>query len=160
MAAKATSKARSASRLNERLPDNCELLARAMADGQRAALAGGNHQVIFAIEQEAQRKGPRQALQRGAGGHLPAAVGARRQALRVEGHGGQVEDRRAHVHGDAAVIEHAQLDDLVDGLDPHHRLVGQAAFAHEAHEAARAVAALLDLAAVGVEDAHAEIGSC
>jgi hypothetical protein len=29
---------------------------------------------------------------------------------------------------------------------------------HEAHEAARAVAALLDLAAVGVEDAVAEIG--
>ena len=38
-------------------------------------------------------------------------------------------------------------------------LVGEPLVAHEAHEAARAVAALLDLAAVGVEDAVAEIGA-
>ncbi len=37
------------------------------------------------------------------------------------------------------------------------RLVGQAAVADELHEAARAVAALLDLAAVGVENPVAKI---
>jgi hypothetical protein len=45
----------------------------------------------------------------------------------------------------------------VHGLDTIVSLVGQAARAHEAGEAARAVAALLDLAAVGVEDAVAEV---
>ena len=45
-----------------------EHLARAMADGERRAFAGGDHQVILAVEQETQREGPVQAFQRGAGG--------------------------------------------------------------------------------------------
>jgi hypothetical protein len=43
-------------------------------------------------------------------------------------------------------------------LDADGALRRQALLVHEAHEAARAVAALLDLAAVGVEDAVAEVG--
>ena len=37
-------------------------------------------------------------------------------------------------------------------MHPHRVLVGQALLAHEAHKAARAIAALLDLAAIGVVD--------
>ena len=44
------------------------------------------------------------------------------------------------------------------GLDADLALGGESALAHEHDEAARAVAALLDLAAVGVEDAVAEVG--
>ncbi len=42
-------------------------------------------------------------------------------------------------------------------LDAYFALVRQALLMDEAHEAARAVAALLDLAAIGIEDAVAEI---
>ena len=49
------------------------------------------------------------------------------------------------------------LDDPAARLHAYHALVGQAALANEVHEAARAIAALLDLAAVGIEDAVAKI---
>ncbi|PRD25208.1 UNVERIFIED_CONTAM: ammonium transporter [Trichonephila clavipes] len=59
--------------------------------------------------------------------------------------------------GDLAVVLHAQLDHAALGLDANDLLGGQALVQHEAGEAARTVAALLHLGAVGVEDAVAEI---
>jgi hypothetical protein len=47
--------------------------------------------------------------------------------------------------------------DAGGGLDADLVLAGQAPGVRELHEAARAVAALLDLAAVGVDDAVAEV---
>jgi hypothetical protein len=85
------------------------------------------------------------------------ALGARHESRRVERHAVGLEDRRAHVDGHAAVAldaghDHARLRPDADLV-----LVGQPLVAHEAHEAARAVAALLDLAAVGVEDPVDEV---
>jgi hypothetical protein len=63
-----------------------------------------------------------------------------------------------HVHRDAAVGLQLQLEQVVDGGHAHAALGGQALLVHEAHEAARAVAAVLDLVAAGaVEDAVAEV---
>ena len=76
----------------------------------------------------------------------------RRQAAGIEGHTRQVEDGCAHVHRDAAVRLHARLDDAGQGPDPDHVLVRQALLAHKTQKAACAVAALLDLAAIGVVD--------
>ena len=42
-----------------------EHFAVSVADGQGAALAGGDHQIVFAVKQEAQRKGSIQLRQRG-----------------------------------------------------------------------------------------------
>lgn len=65
---------------------------------------------------------------------------------------GGVETRAAHVHGDAAVLGEAWRDHAGQGLHADGVPVGEALVAHVAGEAARAVAALLDLAAVGVVD--------
>ena len=65
--------------------------------------------------------------------------------------------RRAHVDGDLAVGLERGLDDAAARLDANRALGRQALRAHELHEAARTVAALLDLAAVGVEYAIAKI---
>ena len=89
---------------------------------------------------------------------LEAALLARQQPAGVEGHAGQVEDRAVHVDRDAAVVLQVQAQPVVDGVDRHRALRGQAAVVHEAHEAARAVAAMLDLVAGVVEDAVAEVG--
>ena len=83
---------------------------------------------------------------------------ARREPGRVERHVQRLEVGRAHVDGDAAVGLLAQLEAAVHGLDDERLLVAEAARADEADEAARAVAALLDLVAAGaVEDAVAEV---
>ena len=82
---------------------------------------------------------------------------ARHHARGQEGNVLELEVRRFHVDGDAAVVAQLQFDLAVDGLDLDAALVGQAALAHEAHEAARAVAAMFDLVAAGVEDAVAEV---
>ncbi len=71
---------------------------------------------------------------------------------------GRIEIGRAHVDGDAAVGLQAQLEAAVHGLDDKPALVAQALVAHVADEAARAVAAVLDLvAAAAIEDAIAEV---
>src|SRR5581483_1890965 len=67
------------------------------------------------------------------------------------------ERGRSHVHAHLAVVFQARRDQAAQRLDAELALRGEAARVHELHEAARAVAALLDLAAVGVEDAVAEI---
>ena len=66
--------------------------------------------------------------------------------------------RHAHVDGDLAVGFEPRHDEAARGLDANLALVREPVIAHEHDEAARAVAALLDLAAVGVEDPVAEIG--
>jgi hypothetical protein len=50
------------------------------------------------------------------------------------------------------------LDHARGGLDADRRLGRQSLVTHEAHEAARAVAALLHFAAVGIEKTPAEVG--
>jgi hypothetical protein len=83
---------------------------------------------------------------------------ARREPGRVERHVQRLEVGRAHVDGDAAIGLLAQLEAAVHRLDDERLLVAEAARADEADEAARAVAALLDLVAAGaVEDAIAEV---
>jgi hypothetical protein len=79
--------------------------------------------------------------------------------IRIAGEGnfGRPEARRTHVHRDLAVGFEFRHDQSALRLDADLALVGEALLMDEAHEAARAVAALLDLAAVGVEDAVAEI---
>ena len=72
---------------------------------------------------------------------------ARRQPGGVERHARRIEVGRAHVDGDAAVVLHAQLERGGSSSRRDRPLVGEALVAHEAHEAARAVAALLDLVA-------------
>jgi len=56
-----------------------------------------------------------------------------------------------------AVLLEARHDDAGSGFHPNLGFRAQRLVVHEAHKAARAVAALLDLATVGVEDAVAEI---
>src|SRR5437870_3644497 len=70
---------------------------------------------------------------------------------------GRAKLRCAHVHGDLAIRRQHGLDDSARRLDAHCALVGQSARAHEMHEAARAVAALFDLFAVGVEDSITKV---
>src|SRR5204862_7996193 len=69
------------------------------------------------------------------------------------------EPRNAHVDGHLAVVLQPRGDHAPGGLDPNFTLRRQSALANEDDKAARAVAALLDLAAVGVEDAVTEIGA-
>jgi hypothetical protein len=65
--------------------------------------------------------------------------------------------RPPHVDADLAVGLQARRDAPAQGLHADFALVGEPALVHELHEAARAVAALLDLPAVGVEDAVAKV---
>ena len=67
------------------------------------------------------------------------------------------EPRHAHVHGHFAVADDLRHDDPARRLDADPRRLRVPVVAHELDEAARAVAALLDLAAVGVEDPVAEV---
>src|SRR5712664_2377284 len=71
----------------------------------------------------------------------------------------RTEGRRPHLDTDFAVVFEARHDRPAERLDADLALRREAFLAHELHEAARAVAALLDLAAVGVEDAVAEVGA-
>src|SRR6185436_14132304 len=65
--------------------------------------------------------------------------------------------RRAHVHAHLAVGFQARHDGHAERAHAQLALGGEALAVDELHETARAVAALLDLAAVGVEDAVAEV---
>src|SRR5207249_7114292 len=65
---------------------------------------------------------------------------------------GRAKNRSAHVDRNLVIGRHGRLDDSSSGLDADRALVGQSACADELDEAARTVAALLDLPAVGVED--------
>ena len=67
------------------------------------------------------------------------------------------ESRHAHVDRDLAVVPEHGHDHPARGLDANLALRREPLVADELDEAARAVAALLDLAAVGVEDPVAEI---
>src|SRR5712692_4679208 len=67
--------------------------------------------------------------------------------------------RSTHIHAHLAVGLEARPDRAAGRLDADLALRGQALGVRKLHDAARAVAALLDLAAVGVEDAVAEIGA-
>ena len=67
------------------------------------------------------------------------------------------EARRAHVDGHLAIVLEPRSDDPAGRLDANLTLVREPPVAHEPDEAARAVAALLDLAAVGVEDPVAKV---
>ena len=69
----------------------------------------------------------------------------------------QLEHGRAHIDRNAAVGVEAQLDHAAVDLDAHDSLVSQALLVHIAHKAARAVAAVLDLAAIGVVDQVLEV---
>src|SRR6266446_1597766 len=69
----------------------------------------------------------------------------------------RTEGRRPHLDADFAVGLEARDDRTSERLDADLALRREALLAYELHEAARAVAALLDLAAVGVEDAVAEV---
>ena len=79
------------------------------------------------------------------------ARGIEARRLRTEGR------RRAHVDAHAPVVLDRRLDDAAERLDADRAPVGEAVIEHEAREAAGAVAALLDLGAVGVEDPVAEV---
>jgi hypothetical protein len=79
------------------------------------------------------------------------------QAGGVEGHALRFQDGRAHVDRDAAICFQARFDHAGQGFNPDRALVGQTLVGDESHEGAGAVTALLDLAAVGVVNAIAEI---
>ena len=74
------------------------------------------------------------------------------QAGGVKRHAGGFQHGSAHVHRHAAIGCEARGDDAAERLHADGVLVRQALVAHVAGEAARAVAALLHLAAVGVVD--------
>jgi hypothetical protein len=75
----------------------------------------------------------------------------------LEGDARRFEHRHAHVDRDLTIVLRAQRDHATLRFDPDFPLVGQTLFDHEAHETARAIAALLHLAAIGIENAVAEI---
>ena len=70
----------------------------------------------------------------------------------------RVEDRRAHIHGDPPIVFQVRRDQSAFGFHDDPALAGEFLVMHEPHKAARAIAALLHFAAIGVEDAIAEIG--
>ena len=70
---------------------------------------------------------------------------------------GRQKTRLAHVDRDIAVGFEARGNHPLQRLDADLALVGQALLMDETDEATRAVAALLDLAAIGIEDPVAEI---
>ena len=80
-----------------------------------------------------------------------------RVGIGYKGHLRRRKLRHAHVHRDQAVCAQPRRDDPGPGLDADLGLRSEPLVVDEAHEAACAVAALFDLAAVGVEDAVAEI---
>ena len=69
----------------------------------------------------------------------------------------RLETRLAHVDSDIAVTFETRLDDAAHRLDPDLALVGQPLLMHETDKTAGAVAALFNLATIGIEDAITEI---
>ena len=70
----------------------------------------------------------------------------------VKRNGGQIKHGGPHIDCDAAIGLFGQGQNVVHRFDANRRFVSQATLAHIAHKAARAVAAVLYLAAVGVVD--------
>ena len=66
---------------------------------------------------------------------------------------------QVNVHHDVAVVLHRQRNRALLDLYADRVPVGQPGVAYELDEAARAVAAMLDFAAVAVEDAVLEVGA-
>ncbi len=91
----------------------------------------------------------------------PAAISLRRlQPAPIERNAFRVEYRRLHADRHLPIGLQARRNQPGQRLDADLGLVRQPFVVHETHEAARAVAALLDFAAVGVPDAVAEVGLC
>ena len=75
----------------------------------------------------------------------------------IKGQCGQLKNGRAHVHVNAAVRRHVQGEHAVEGLHAHCVALAQVLVAHIAHKAARAIAAVLYLLAVGVVNGVSKI---
>ena len=95
-------------------------------------------------------------LERLAGGLQRVGCGCGR---RLEGQGARREVRHAHVDADAPGREHAGLDHPGRAVHAQRPAARPAAPPQEFGDAARPVAALLDLAAVGIEDAVVDRGA-
>src|SRR6218665_2581623 len=78
----------------------------------------------------------------------------------IEGQAGGLELRAPHVDTDAAIGVEPQGDYAATGLHAQSFLVRQALVAHKARQAARAIAALRHLAAIGVVDDVLEVDVC
>ncbi len=79
------------------------------------------------------------------------------QSMDVERYACRLQNRRAHIDGDAPIGFECRLDYARHGFDLDCALVGQAFVGNEFDEGAGAVAALLDLAAIGVINTVAKI---
>src|SRR5690606_16832151 len=105
-----------------------------------------------------QRREPELAAPRG---RFPperlVALAPGREPGRVEGDLRRLEAGPPHVHGDPAVGRERQAQHPAQGLYADRVAGRQALVPHEAQETARAIAAMLDLAAVGIEDPVAEV---
>ena len=77
--------------------------------------------------------------------------------MRIKRNLRQVKHWQPHVYGDAVVRLQAELQHALHGLHPHTALRGQPPAVDKAHETARAVAAVLHLATVGVVDGVFEV---
>ena len=69
----------------------------------------------------------------------------------------KVKDRNTHINGDLSVSLQYGFDDAAQRFHADALFAAEAVLAHKAHKAARAVAALFHLAAVGIENPIAEI---
>ena len=67
------------------------------------------------------------------------------------------EDRCAHIHADAFVRQHIQLNNARQGLHADALFVGKSLLTHKTRKTTRAIAALLHFTAIGIEDAVAKI---
>ena len=83
---------------------------------------------------------------------LPFAPVSGLQASTVKRHIGQVKHRPPHVHGYLPVGLELRLNQSGQGLHPQPGFGAQPAVMHKAGKAARAIAALFNLLAVGVVD--------
>src|SRR2546427_713737 len=119
-------------------------LDRSLEDGLRGALHP--HRIVAAGPRDGQRSAARR--------HLHRRI---EQAAQDARHGRRARPRAAGQRL-ARALE-PRHDGTSERLDADLALGSKAFLVHELHEAARTVAALLDLAAVGVEDAVAEVGA-
>ena len=90
-------------------------------------------------------------------GKVGVRADARLGVAGVKGNEWPFKHRLTHVYPDAAIGLFVQGDDAALDFDPHFGFVSQASFFDETDKTARAIAALLDFAAVGVVDDVFEI---
>jgi len=83
---------------------------------------------------------------------------ARRLAFGLEWQRARIEVRNAHRHGDEPIRSQPRIDDPARAVHRQMRPARRAPACDEAGDAARAVAALLDLRAVRVEDPVVDVG--